>query len=132
MIRLTIPGQPIAKGRPRVTNRGTYTPKRTRDYEKFIRALALHEIGAVLYEGPLAVRVIASYRIPQSWTKARQRAAEDGTCQHTIKPDVDNACKSVLDALNGVFWIDDAQIVRLTVEKLYSRVPAVTVEVRQL
>jgi Holliday junction resolvase RusA-like endonuclease len=35
------------------------------------------------------------------------------------KPDADNYAKLVLDALNGVLWRDDSQVVRLFVEKAY-------------
>lgn len=30
----TVDGRPVPKGRPRVTQHGTYTPQRTRDYER--------------------------------------------------------------------------------------------------
>lgn len=35
------------------------------------------------------------------------------------RPDAENLCKGLLDALQGVLYRDDAQIVRLTVEKVY-------------
>ncbi len=37
---------------------------------------------------------------------------------HTKKPDSDNLAKSVLDALKGILWIDDAQVCSLTVTKV--------------
>ena len=39
-ISLYIPGQPIAKGRARVTRRGTFTPQRTRIYERLVATIA--------------------------------------------------------------------------------------------
>ena len=39
----------------------------------------------------------------------------------TRKPDADNVAKSVLDALNGVAWLDDAQVTHLSVRKLERR-----------
>lgn len=33
--------------------------------------------------------------------------------------DVDNLAKSFLDALNGIAWIDDRQVTKITVEKLF-------------
>lgn len=133
MIRLTIPGQPVAKGRPRMTRNGhAYTPAKTRQYEQAIRALALHDVGPVCLEGPVSVQIICSYAIPPSWPKHKREAAMNGTLKHITKPDIDNAAKAVLDALNGIFWQDDSQIARLIVDKLYSRFPAVTVQVYEL
>ncbi len=37
----------------------------------------------------------------------------------TMKPDNDNIAKSVLDALNGLAYVDDKQIVELKVNKYY-------------
>jgi Holliday junction resolvase RusA-like endonuclease len=36
---------------------------------------------------------------------------------HAKKPDVDNLTKSVLDALTGLLWLDDAQIAACSIEK---------------
>jgi len=37
--------------------------------------------------------------------------------RHTTKPDADNVLKAVLDALNGLAWVDDAQVFSATVRK---------------
>jgi len=50
----------------------------------------------------------------------------------TKRPDVDGLSKGLLDAWNGVLWCDDAQITRLTLVKIYSDTPGVTVEVRAI
>lgn len=47
----------------------------------------------------------------------------------TKKPDIDNITKCVLDALNGIAYHDDSQIVRLTVEKFYAQQPRVEVDI---
>lgn len=36
---------------------------------------------------------------------------------HEKKPDLDNLAKSVLDALNGIVWRDDAQVASLSMSK---------------
>lgn len=45
---------------------------------------------------------------------------------------VDNLAKLVKDALNGVFWRDDAQVVDLTVKKRYSDVPRTEVMIEEV
>ena len=46
--------------------------------------------------------------------------------------DVDNVAKACLDALKGVFWRDDRQVVRLTSEKFRGERPRIAVLVRPL
>lgn len=54
---------------------------------------------------------------------------------HTKKPDSDNLAKSVLDALNGLLWIDDSQVCSLLVVKYVcsgQERPGVTIKAREL
>ncbi|MBQ2175307.1 MAG: RusA family crossover junction endodeoxyribonuclease, partial [Alphaproteobacteria bacterium] len=44
----------------------------------------------------------------------------DGLLKHTVKPDLDNLTKALLDALNDIAWHDDAQIVDLQIRKEYT------------
>lgn len=37
----------------------------------------------------------------------------------SVRPDLDNYAKAVMDAFNGVFWVDDAQVVKLSTQKMY-------------
>ena len=51
------------------------------------------------------------------------------------KPDCDNLAKAVLDALNGVLWQDDSQVVELSVSKWYAagdESPRTTIDVEEL
>lgn len=50
-----------------------------------------------------------------------------GALLPTKKPDLDNVAKIVCDALNGVAYKDDAQIVDLKVHKYFSETPEVVV-----
>lgn len=44
--------------------------------------------------------------------------------------DIDNYGKVLLDALTGIVWLDDKQIVRMSVEKAYDKArPRVEIEV---
>ena len=47
------------------------------------------------------------------------------------RPDIDNACKSILDALNRIAFYDDAQVVQLTAMKRYSDEPRVVVKLME-
>ena len=50
----------------------------------------------------------------------------------TTRPDVDKLERAVLDALTGVLWVDDSQVVRVTHSKAYHDVPALHVRAAEL
>jgi Holliday junction resolvase RusA-like endonuclease len=137
MIQFFIPGPPVAKGRPRVASIGgharAYTPSKTQRAETCFLAQALAHKPATPLTGPLAVSVLLALPVPASWPKKRKEEALEGLRYPTGRPDCDNLAKLVLDALNGVFWGDDAQIVNLRVTKTYAvGVPGTTVTVDEL
>lgn len=133
-IKFTIPGAPVGKGRPRVTRHGTYTPQKTRDYEELVRWKYAQQ--AQNYRFPdgaaLAMMVFAYYPIPASATKHRREAMEAGTELPTKRPDFDNIAKLASDALNGIAYKDDAQIVRAVVCKVYDKEPRVEVYISEV
>ena len=51
---------------------------------------------------------------------------------HTKKPDVDNLVKAVKDALKGLLYQDDAQIIHLEASKAYGPEPGVTIALEAL
>lgn len=103
-------GKVIGKQRPRVTQRGTYTPKKTLDYERLI-AESYIKAGGSMMSGQISVSIAVFRALPKS--RPKKIASEPDT----VKPDVDNIAKTVLDALNGVAYADDSQVVRLVVNK---------------
>ena len=66
------------------------------------------------FTGPLVVTIKAVYALPKG--KYRKRVPRLSEPSQNAK-DVDNIAKAVLDAGNGVLWVDDHQVWRLTVEK---------------
>jgi len=130
-ILIRIDGQPIGKGRPRFGNGRTYTPKRTRDYEARIAQAAQQEVrdsGWICSEAPVEMEVLAQFEIPKSWTKLKQRTAEQGNIM-PARPDIDNVAKAALDALNGIVYADDSQVCKLDVRKRYG-LPMLVILVR--
>lgn len=124
----TVPGMPIGKGRPRVTSHGTYTPKRTRDYESLVQLCWKTQSGVVMPSGaPLMARVLAYFPIPKSTSK-RKREAMEGAFKIS-RPDCDNIAKAILDSLNGLAYHDDSAVQLGSVWKLYTN-GAPRVEVR--
>lgn len=134
MIEIRMDGQPIGKGRPRfvrATGR-TYTPEKTARYEdRLAWAAQAVMAGRPLLTGPLGVTVRAHVEVPVSRGKAWRAQALAGIRRPTTKPDADNIAK-MLDALNKVVWLDDAQIVALSVFKWYSDRPRIEIDVAEL
>ena len=131
MLKLTVPGEPQAKQRPRMTRQGrTYTPSRTVNYETLIKeCFASTHPRHVPLEGPVVLNVSSYFTVPASWSLKKQRMALDGRLRPTKKPDVDNVIKSVADSLNGIAWKDDSQIVTVIANKWYSDRPRVDMEI---
>ena len=124
---LTIPGEPVTKARPRVTQGGfTYTPAKTKNYETFVRELFFAQYGQVMMDGAIRAEIVAYFPIPKSTTKKLQALMATEQYPHTKSRDADNVAKSVLDALNGIAYKDDSQIADLDVKKRYSERPRVT------
>jgi len=134
-LQFTVPGEPRGKGRPRFTRRGfAYTDTATRDYETLIReqaTAAMRYWPDGMVATPVSVRIDIYKGVPKSWSMAKRRRALDGQ-EIPGKPDLDNVAKGVLDAMNGVAYADDTQVVRLLVQKQYSLEPRLVVTVKEL
>lgn len=119
-------GIPQGKARPRFTKGGrAYTPAKTRRYEEAVREaaqLAAQAQGFIKHDKgtPLKASVTAWFPVPASWPKKKRAAALSGALYPAVKPDADNIAKAVLDALNGIAFHDDKQVVSCTVSKRYT------------
>lgn len=140
-VTLNLPGTPTPKGRPRATRGGRmFTPAKTRQAEESIAGRAMAQVlampeavrTALPYAGPLLVTAVFVMPVPKSWPMKRRIAALGGSAPPTSKPDLDNLFKLVTDALNGVVWVDDSQIVQVVTRKVYGSEPGITITVEHL
>lgn len=124
-LTFTVYGKPVAKGRPRMTKSGhVYTPQTTREYEERIRNAAMSEMGRSKIlpwteKQPLKVVIDAFFKLPKSATKKDRVDVLNHIKFPTVKTDVDNIAKSILDGMNGYVYGDDAQVVDLVITKRY-------------
>lgn len=127
-----IMGEPVGKGRPKFSSRGgfarAYTPKKTIDYEKKVKESYTGE----KFEGALRVEITAFFPVPKSTSKKNRAKMLSDEIKCTKKPDIDNIAKIILDALNGVAYEDDKQVISLEVNKMYGEVPKVAVSLQEL
>ena len=132
MIKFCVEGEPTAKGRARFTGNRCYTPKKTADYEELVKVC--YRLGnTVKYETePLKCEIKAYYKIPSSDSKKKRVEKIKGLIRPTKKPDCDNVAKAILDALNGLAYKDDSQVVELHIIKYYAEQPKVEVIITEV
>lgn len=118
-VSFTVYGEPQGKARARtVRNQYTgrtmsYTPDKTALYENLIRMEYQVQTGGRYFGDALMAIMVDCYFAPPKTKKRRAKPAK--------KPDADNILKAVCDALNGVAWKDDAQVVDAQILKSWAR-----------
>lgn len=136
MIEIVVDGNPVGKGRPRFLReigRKPYPDAKTLSYENLVGWTAQQVMrGRPLLAGALIVVISADIAIPKSKPKKWRAQALARQIQPVTKPDLDNIVKGICDALNGVVYVDDSQIVELQIAKLYSERPRVTIRISEL
>lgn len=132
-----IPGKVQAKQRPRFNTKSgrVYTPQQTVNYESYVKLCYTNfanEFDWKPFESQIRAEIEVFMSIPKSDTKKKKDLKLSGKIRPTLKPDNDNIAKSVLDALNGLAYVDDKQVVELEVKKFYSDEPCVYVRLHEL
>lgn len=98
-IDLAIPGDPVSKGRPRVYHGHGITPAKTKRAENRVYSEFRAQYPDFKpYPGPVIILLTF-------WLATRQGR------------DWDNLAKLTTDALNGIAWMDDRQIIQAIVTK---------------
>lgn len=134
-ITFTVPGPVKGKGRPLFSRMGKFvkvrTPEATMSYENLVKICFLnaredHEWPVEMSRDvPLRMSIGASFQLPKSWSKKKKAQAKHAKC----KPDIDNIIKIVMDALNGIAYADDCQVVSVRAFKIYKPVQEVVVSI---
>ena len=134
-----VPGKPQGKARAKtVRNKHTgntmsYTPETDLLYENYIKDRFLNKCNGMFLERgkPVTLRIVARFLPPKSTSKKRTALMLDGKELPLKKPDIDNIVKVVADALNGVAYHDDTQIVMVVAKKVYSSLEGLDVTVEE-
>lgn len=115
-------GDVLAKERPRAGANGHfYTPKATQIFEAAVKDAMRHRMqvtGIGVMFCPVAIHFAVYESIPQSWG-ASHKALAGGGVVYPAKRDLDNQVKAVMDAVIGVAFHDDKQVVQLFATKQY-------------
>jgi len=123
-IHIVIPGNPIAKKRPRFVRRGkfvqTYNPQETEEGKW------LSQVMGQIHHDVLMGSVIMVFRFTFERPKCHYGTGKNAgklkgsaPIWHTNKPDLDNCVKFVKDCLNGLAYHDDSQVWKIEAYKLW-------------
>lgn len=125
--------EPVPQLRPRVSSRPylrVYDPPKVKQFKSLLRSLADDQYSRPPLLGPLSVSLTFYRPVQKSISQSERERRLTNRSKPAVKPDTDNYIKSTLDALNGVLWHDDAQIVKIIGEKRYGDHPRITVSVK--
>lgn len=131
-IEFTIPGRPEALKRHRMTKTGhAYDPSATSKADFLAKAMSMRPEKP--FEGPLRMVLDFCFQRPNNHfnSKGLKPNAPNWYCPRG-RNDWDNLCKFVSDALNGMFYEDDGQIVSASVTKRYSDQACVHVMIEEI
>ena len=120
---------PIPASRPRVTRWATYYGKK---YSKFKEEMEVLTKGTKFtpFGGNVYASLTFYIKIPKSWSKKKKEAKNGAYCDNNA--DIDNYCKAILDCLNGIYYVDDKQIVMLKAVMFWSDNPKIECKFVQL
>jgi Holliday junction resolvase RusA-like endonuclease len=122
-IEFFVPGIPKGQPRPRAFafhgRARVYDPGTAEAWKSEIAVAARPHIPAEPWQGPLYVNL--TFHMPRPKSHFNKAGMKPGAPLYfTSKPDADNLAKAVMDALTTLrFWGDDAQVVKLHVQKYY-------------
>lgn len=125
--------EPTPQLRPRVSSRPyirVYDPPKVKQFKSLLRSLAVNQYARPPMLGPLSVSLTFYRPVQKSISQSERELRLSNQSKPVVKPDTDNYIKATLDALNGVLWHDDSQIVKIIGEKRYGDHPKITVSVK--
>lgn len=137
-IRFTIIGGAVGQGRPKFSTFNdraiAYEPSKSRNEKalyRYVAQQAMQEAGINPFPSSMPISVvIKSYReIPKSKPKWFKEAALREMVVPVTKPDCDNVCKLILDAVTETCFMDDKCVYKLEYESFYSDTPRAEVTV---
>lgn len=138
MIKFIVESKPQGKARARTfydkraEKMRSVTPQQTKSYEDLIRWSYKAAGGQYMGEKLIKVEIQAFYPIPKSFSKKKRNDAIFERIRPTTKPDCDNIIKVVLDALNGVAYYDDKQVVSVSCEKYYGETGYLRISIQEI
>jgi len=142
MISFTVYGTPVPKGsttaypimkngEPVLSNTGRpvvvtqNANPNTKEWQRLVSLSAQEHRPEKLYDGPVEVELNFYMFRPKS-VSVKKRPMP------TVKPDLDKLVRTILDALKGKLYSEDARVCRITTSKEYDDPPRVEIKVSEI
>lgn len=110
-------GQPVMKnGKPLIRTATTHDNPKTKGWQQLVAEAAQPCAREGIFTGAIVMTV--TFRLPRPQSLPKKHV------HHTKKPDLDKLVRSTNDALTGVLYTDDNQIVELHTRKAYVAIGA--------
>lgn len=128
-MEIVIYGEPVPQGRPKFARIGNhvhaYDPEKSKTYKQLVRFWVTQHLKKIddwkPFENALCVDLTFYLGIPTSWSKQKRIQAAQGVIRPIVRNgDIDNMVKAILDANNGLLWVDDCIITDLSARKRYT------------
>lgn len=124
-LQFFVPGVPKPQPRVRAVIRGkhagVYDPGTANTWRASVAMKAADEVPhAPYFVGPVLLGLDFFFPRPKGHFKKNGDLRGSAPRRHLVKPDAKNLLAAVEDALNGIAWRDDKQIVELRVRKAFS------------
>jgi len=123
VLEFVVAGIPAPQGSKRAFVRGgrvslVESCARVKPYRALVSLAASQARTEAPTQQPVGIAIAFVFVRPKSHytSKGELRA---GAPSHPGKPDIDKLCRAVLDALTGILYHDDAQVVSLSASKRY-------------
>lgn len=135
-----VPGVP----KPAGSKRGFYNPKlkrviitddnrQSKDWITVVAQIAATSFAGELLEGPLKMRMDFFFVRPKGHYRSGKNGhllKADAPAFPIVKPDASKITRSTEDALKGILWRDDAQVVTQFITKRYGAQAGCRIRVR--
>jgi Holliday junction resolvase RusA-like endonuclease len=134
LISFTVYGEPVPWKRPRFNGKSkhVFEDSKVKAYKQEV-ITAFEESGGKVYEKDVPLRMSIRFylSVPKS---ASERKKENliSSFFPTKRPDNDNLYKGIADALNGIAYYDDSQIVITHIHKLWSEEPRAEISIGEV
>lgn len=129
-IILKVRGNPIAQKRHRTGRFSNYDPS-AGDKADLVAAVQ-QQAPTPMITSAIILEITLYIERPRSHYGTGKNTAklkDSAPIFVVTRPDIDNYAKFIMDALNGKFWKDDAQIIQLVITKRYSEIPGTQIRV---